>query len=72
MSDEILTGNNESGEIRVLWPLLSNELDRNICIYTDPRHKDFVYVNIFHSIYMLCILEKYLYVMFFSMHEKFV
>ena len=42
--------------------MLLNELDRNICIYTDPRLKDFVYINLFHCIFMLCILEKYLYV----------
>ena len=48
--------------------MLLNELDRNISIYTDPRHKDFVYVNFFHCI-MLCILEKYLYVILFC---KFV
>ena len=52
--------------------MLSNELDRNIYIYTDPRHKDFLYVHLFHCIYMLCILEKYLYVIFFAVHEKFV
>ena len=52
--------------------MLLNELDRNICIYADSRHKDFVYINFFHCIYMLCILEKYLNVIFFPMHEKFV
>ena len=52
--------------------MLLNGLGRNICIYIDPIHKDFVYVNFFHCIYMLCILEKYLYVIFFSMHDKFV
>ena len=36
------------------------------------QDKDFVYVNFFHCIYMLCILEKYLDVIFFAMHEKFV
>ena len=39
-----------------------NELDQNICISTDPGHKTFVYVNIFHCIYVI----------FFAMHEKFV
>ena len=41
--------------------MLLNELDQNSCIYTYPRHKDFVYVDCFHCV-MMCILEEYLYV----------
>ena len=35
--------------------MLLNELGRNICIYTDQRHKDFVYVNFLHCIYVIHI-----------------
>ena len=54
--------------------MLLNELGRNVCIYTDPRHKDFVMLTTFIAyIYIyICILEKYLYVIFFAIHEKFV
>ena len=45
----------------VVWPMLSNELDRNIYIYTDPRQ--WFCLRYFFCIYILCILEKY---------EKFV
>ena len=50
----------------VLWPMLLNRLDRNSCISTDPRHKDFVYVNFF---YCICYVSlKTIYVIFFAMY----
>ena len=50
--------------------MLLNELDRNICIYTDPRHKDFVYVNVFHCIAMYP--RKIYFAIFFAIYGKFV
>ena len=50
----------------VLWPMLLNGLDRNSCIATDPRRKDYVYINFF---YCTCYVSlKTIYVIFFAMY----